>query len=204
MNQELNDLKQIRNMMERNSRFISLSGMSGVFAGICALVGAYTANGIIKNFHSEHIYSVEYYHAFLLKLSALALVVLISALLGALFFTYKKTKKQGTKMWTPVSKRILVNMGIPLLAGGVFSIALLVNGSIMFVAPTLLIFYGIACIHSSTQTLEEVFFLGLTLLILGLISLFFLGHGLIFWTIGFGLCHVLYGAWMYFKYDRVK
>src|SRR5881398_1011059 len=47
--QHLDTLKDIKRMMERSSRFISLSGLSGIAAGVCALVGAWLANNVIHN-----------------------------------------------------------------------------------------------------------------------------------------------------------
>ena len=43
------DLQAIREIMERSSKFLSLSGLSGIFAGVCALIGAAIAWFIILN-----------------------------------------------------------------------------------------------------------------------------------------------------------
>ena len=45
--QPLEELQHIKRMMERSSRFISLSGLSGIAAGICAIAGAWFANDVI-------------------------------------------------------------------------------------------------------------------------------------------------------------
>ena len=45
LSSELHDIKQ---MMERSSRFISLSGLSGIAAGVCALVGAWFAGDVVN------------------------------------------------------------------------------------------------------------------------------------------------------------
>ena len=42
--EQLQNLAEIRSLMERSSRFISLSGLSGVGAGVCALVGSAAAH----------------------------------------------------------------------------------------------------------------------------------------------------------------
>jgi len=49
----LKDISDIKNLMNRSSRFISLSGLSGILAGVYALIGAYLANGIITKIQME-------------------------------------------------------------------------------------------------------------------------------------------------------
>ena len=84
----------------------------------------------------------------------------------------------------------------------IFCLALLRWDLPALVAPSTLVFYGLALVNGSKHTLRDVEFLGLTEIALGLAGLFYLGNGLELWTTGFGLLHIVYGAWMYFKYER--
>ena len=91
---------------------------------------------------------------------------------------------------------------IPLTAGGIFIVILLMRGFYDIVAPASLLFYGLALINASKYTLSDVRYLGMCEVVLGLMAAFFAGYGLIFWAMGFGVLHVFYGVSMYIKYER--
>jgi hypothetical protein len=195
----LKDIQDIKSMMAQSSQFISLSGLSGILAGIYALVGAYFANYFIEN---EQSYYITLESATFKYILLIALTVLVLSIVTAYALTIRKAKKMNEKVWNPTSKRLLVNFCIPLVTGGIFSILLLKNGSYGLIAPITLIFYGLACVNASKYTLRDVRYLGLTQIILGLIATEFSGYGLYFWVIGFGICHIVYGSLMHYKYDR--
>jgi len=100
--------------------------------------------------------------------------------------------------------KTLYHLGLPLLTGGVFSLVFLLRGNIEMVASSTLIFYGLALVNVSKFTYPEIHYLGITEIILGLLAAIFLFKGILFWTIGFGLCHIIYGLVMYLKYDFRK
>jgi hypothetical protein len=198
----LENLQEIRSIMERSTRFLSLSGLSGIMAGASALVGSALAYFRIKQFYS--LSSPDYDAVINLETDLLAIAgaVLIFALGFAYFFTARNAKKRGEVVWNKTAKKLLLNLFIPLFAGGMISLVLLRNGHIGYIAPITLVFYGLACINASHQTVSDIFYLGLTNVILGLVALFFIGQGLFFWTLGFGVTHIIYGSLMYFKYDK--
>ncbi|MRX38662.1 hypothetical protein GJU43_05205 [Flavobacterium sp. LC2016-23] len=196
------DLSHIRSMMERSSRFISLSGLSGVFAGLSALIGGlyvyqlFKVNGV-EYFDGEHkLYSVN----LVSELIYIGIVILVCAFTFGIFFTLRKSKKYNLPVWTTATKNMLFNLAVPLLAGGIFCLALIYHGIYVLVAPATLIFYGLALVNAEKYTFSDVKYLGFCELILGFISLFFLGYGLIFWILGFGVLHILYGLIMFKKY----
>lgn len=192
--ESLKTLREIHSIMDRSARFISLSGWSGVWAGSVALVGAYIAHGWVVA--QRHAYYSDG------QFVALALGVLVVAIIGGYFFTARKAKQHGQTVWNTASRQMLTNMAIPLAAGGVFSFALLLNGEEMFIAPAFLTFYGLSLINGGRYTLSEIKYLGYLELILGATNLFFLGYGLLFWIVGFGILHILYGVFMWNKYDN--
>jgi predicted lysophospholipase L1 biosynthesis ABC-type transport system permease subunit len=55
MNQHLEDIAEIRAMMERSTRFLSLSGLSGVFAGTFGLIASGLAYFRISRIITEAI-----------------------------------------------------------------------------------------------------------------------------------------------------
>lgn len=195
----LKDISEIRSIMERSSRFISLSGLSGVIAGIYALAGAYVAQLILRNYHSGQ-YSSQ--HDALVYLLLDAALVLILAISTGIFLTTQRAKKQGLKIWDMTAKRLLINLMIPLVTGGLFIIVLLIRGYMEIIAPAMLIFYGLSLVNASKYTFSDVRYLGIAELVLGLVSAVMIGHGLLFWTIGFSILHIVYGILMYYKYER--
>ncbi|MDN5200441.1 hypothetical protein QQ008_03690 [Fulvivirgaceae bacterium BMA10] len=201
----LNDISEIRSMMERSSRFISLSGLSGVFAGIYALIGAHIANDIMNPVNYDITEKLKTLTTSNLKLLMLDVtIVLVLAIATGIFFTVRRAKKANQKIWDRTVQRLLINLFIPLAAGGLFCLTMIFRGVIGFVAPATLIFYGLALINASRYTVSDIRSLGLAEIALGLIAASFPGYGLIFWAIGFGILHILYGAIMYFKYERIS
>ena len=196
------DLSHIRSMMERSSRFISLSGLSGVFAGLAAIAGAiyvyfaFQREGIDYFAGQRNIFSASLVN----ELIVTGTVILLVAILSGYFFTASKSRKKGLKIWDATTKRLLITFAVPLLAGGVFCLALLYHHLFVFIAPATLIFYGLALVSAERYTLPDVKYLGYCQIALGLLSLFFLGWGLVTWTIGFGVLHVIYGLIMHKKY----
>ena len=196
------DLSHIRSMMERSSRFISLSGLSGVFAGLSALIGGlyvyqlFKINGL-DYFDGEHkLYSVD----LVSELVVIALIILFFALTFGIYFTIRKSRKYNLPIWTSATKKMLFNLAVPLLVGGVFCLALLYHQIYVLIAPATLLFYGLALINAEKYTFSDIKYLGFCELLLGCISLFFLGYGLVFWIIGFGILHILYGLIVFRKY----
>ncbi|PKB18084.1 hypothetical protein [Flavobacterium sp. 5] len=197
----LQDISDIKNMMNKSSQFISLSGLAGIMAGVYALIGAYIGHELIhNNYDSNHIITLESTTFKLIVLTAL--IVLVLSLGTAFLLTISKAKREGETVWNSASKRLLTNFMIPLVTGGIFGLLLLRNGSYGLIAPVTLIFYGLSCVNASKYTLRDVRYLGITVIILGLLATEFSGYALEFWALGFGVCHIIYGSMMYFKYDR--
>jgi hypothetical protein len=201
------ELKTIRKIMEESSRFLSLSGLSGVFAGIFAIAGACIAWFLILNngsiHYDEYFRSLSARETIVLRwqLIADALTVLILSVIFSLWFSARNARRAGKRLWTPVSKRLIINMLIPLASGGLFVIILLIQNHLQLIVPGLLIFYGLALVNAGKFTYGEVFYLGLLEILTGFASAFFPGLGIIFWAFGFGILHIAYGLFMYRKYE---
>lgn len=204
----LAQLTEIRAIMERSSRFISLSGLSGVGAGVVALIGSgvghwylkgeYGAQGflrLLESTESERILVLPY-------LLLLAGGMIVAALAVAAFFTFRRARKAGQPLWSTLGRRLALSLMIPLVAGGLFCIALFLRGAVSLVVPGLLLFYGLALLNASKYTLDEIRWLGLTQIALGLITILLPGAGLLFFALGFGLGHIGYGLLMYNRYER--
>ena len=203
----LQDIAAIKTMMSRSSRFMSISGLSGILAGIYALVGAALAYVHLTSYtHSGYqgydLISDDLRSTLFFNLLEIALVVLAAALVTGAILTYRKAKKLNEDIWNPVSKRLLANFAVPLITGGLFCLVLLQYDIVGLVAPATLIFYGLALINASKFTVGDIKYLGLANVLIGLVATQFVGYGLYFWALGFGVFHIIYGAIMYRKYDR--
>lgn len=204
------ELAHIRGLMERSTRFLSLSGLSGVVAGVIALGGAALARYHIHEALAPGADTLTYDlqrgpgHLADLRLTLVmdAALVLFLALLGAFWFTWRRSRSTGQHLLDGSARRLLVNLMIPLSAGGLFCLALLFHGLPGLVAPATLVFYGLALLNASKYTLEEIRWLALSELVLGVVALFWLEAALLFWAIGFGVLHIFYGGTMYLRYER--
>ena len=197
------DLAHIRQMMEKSSRFISLSGLSGVFAGVVALVGAAYAFFVMQNAGINYFDGNRnnFTSNIKIELTIIAIVILMVAIILGYIFTAKKSKRKNLPMWDATSQRLLVTFAIPLIVGGLFCLALLYHNLFVLIAPTTLVFYGLALVSAERYTLSDIKYLGYCEIALGIASLFFLGWGFLFWVIGFGVLHIVYGIIMHKKYQ---
>ncbi|HVS91035.1 MAG TPA: hypothetical protein VHE59_03320 [Mucilaginibacter sp.] len=212
-----NELASIRSIMERSSKFISLSGLSGILAGVYALIGAgiayklmddlnqsegLTINGYRQMSQLEHRrFSIDY-STLVIQLLIIATLILIASVITAIILSKRQAKKKGQSMWGAVSRQLMFHMAVPLITGGILILILLLHGHYGIVSAVSLIFYGLALFGSGTFTFGEVKYLGICEIILGLIAACLPGHGLLFWALGFGVLHIIYGARIYFKYDK--
>ena len=211
--ESLEALQDIKRIMERSSRFISLSGWSGIAAGLCALVGAWLAVGRMSVYkmtdrltdtgsYRSHTYRSEFRSELEYQLLYIAAGVLAAAVVLAFLFTYIRSKKNNLPIWNKTAKRLLWNTLAPLVVGSIVILKLADTGYYLLVAPLCLVFYGLALVNGSKYTLGEVKYLGYGQILLGLVNLWIPGYGLIFWAAGFGGLHILYGIIMWWKYER--
>ena len=196
----LETLQDIRKMMEKSSRFISLSGWSGVSAGIFGLIGAWCANSILEkagtNTRTQAADGVGE------QLILLAILVFFCAFTSAFLFTWTRSRRNGFAIWSASARRLLWNTMLPMLVGGLLILRMIGDEYYTLIAPAALLFYGLALVNGSKYTLGEIRYVGYLEILLGVICLAVPDHGLIFWTIGFGVVHILYGIMMWWKYER--
>ncbi|MDB5222508.1 MAG: hypothetical protein JWN83_1175 [Chitinophagaceae bacterium] len=201
--QSLQELQQIKKMMERSSKFSSLSGLSGIAAGVCALVGIWLVVQTIAKWKQDHLKNIYAPEDELAKqLLVIAIVTFMAAAIFSFIFIFLRCKKLGIPVLGRSARRVIINIAIPLFAGALFIFRLSTLGTYELIAPACLIFYGIALVNASKYTLDEIRYMGLTELVIGIINLWILGYGLIFWGIGFGLVHIIYGVIIWWKYER--
>lgn len=196
-------IKEIRAMMEKSSRYLSFSGTSVILIGLYALAGAFAGLNVMSSVkHIPGEYLTPSWIAIAPKLILIAASVLALALGTIVFFSIRKAKKTQQSFLSKPAIRTFLNFFLPLVTGGIFCIALIVNGNVGIIAPAMLIFYGLSLINASKYTYDNIFWLGCAELFLGLVCAFFPGKGLLFWSIGFGILHIIYGIYFYFRIER--
>ncbi len=207
--EQLEALREIRSMMEKSSRFLSLSGLSGIIAGVAALVGVTAAYWFLD----LSLFDPGYYQlavsedgtlngAFFKFFSITFSLVLMVALLGAAGMSVKRAKTEGRPVWDAVARRMLLNLLIPLVTGGLFCLILLYQHHFALIVPATLIFYGLALVNASKYTLSDIRSLGIVQIAIGLLAAVYVDYALLYWAFGFGLLHIVYGVAMYNKYEK--
>ncbi len=188
----LGQLAEIRRIMEKSTRFMSLSGFSGIIIGTYALVATWLTGQAINRQGSNAVWEIV----------AIGVVLLVISLATALYLTFRRSRKIKQAFWGPGSKQLFPALLIPLVTGGMFTIILVLRDLCGLVAPALLIFYGLSLTGASRFSHPELLYMGILIIVLGLLAAWLPQHGLIIWAAGFGVVHIIYGAWMYLKYER--
>lgn len=216
-NNPIEDLQEIRKLMEGSTKFLSLSGLSGIFAGLTALAGA--AFVWIKIDHFNKMFMSYYVTGtanraasnLLITLIITALVILVVAVSFGFLFTWLKAKRQKEKLATPLSFRLLGSLMLPLAFGGTFVLIEAYHGYYELIGPSTLIFYGLALLNAAKYVHIDIKYLAISEMLLGLLCFYNLDFSLdswkqtlIYWSIGFGVLHIFYGTMMYFRYEYKK
>ncbi len=196
----IQDIAEVHSMMERSSKFLSLSGMAGVMAGIYALAGALGAYKIL--YTGSDLVNYDNVFTDFARLLLLGASVLVLSVSTCIFLSWRKAKRKGEKIWNSTARRVVINMAVPLVTGGILILILVTKGLLSLAAPFTLLFYGLALYNTSKFTYREVRSLGIIEIILGLLSVYFVEYSIVFWAIGFGLIHIVYGIYIHYRYER--
>lgn len=192
----LASVNEIKELMERSSKFISLSGIASILAGIYALIGAYVVKYVLTS-DMETSARREF-------MIIAAFLVLSASAVTACLLSYYKSKKIRQKFFSRLTYRTLWNFSLPMLTGGILVISILVHGYYDILSTTMLLVYGLTLVNVSKFTYSSIAWLGYAFICLGIVDCFWDGHGLLFWTLGFGGFHILYGILFYSHYERRK
>ena len=186
----LESVNEIKELMEKSSKFISISGLAAIMAGVYALAGTYIATCLVTP------------DTTLIVALKLMIMVAILVLVTAGILSYNKSKKLRQKFFSKLTYRALWNFSLPMLTGGALCISLLLHGYYDILSSVMLLFYGLTLVNVSKFTYANIAWLGYAFICLGVIDSFWEGHALLFWTIGFGGFHILYGILFYLHYER--
>ena len=191
MNQEqeqLQALQGIKQLMERSSKFSSISGIAGVVVGVLATL----VFACITYFNITNV----------TDLAVVFTITLVVSLITGVFFSAKKAKKRNEKVWDSTAKRFLLNFFMPLVVGGVMCLLFTYHHLFQFIPSFMLVFYGMALLNASKFSIDTIWYLAVLELLIGIAAAFFVDAGLWFWMIGFGILHIVYGFFIYYKYEQ--
>lgn len=192
----LQDIADMRRMMERSTRFLSLSGLSGILIGIYALAGTWAASSLMA-YKPEGTTGSDVVSVLLLGLGILVLSAMTVAFLSA-----RKARKEGETFWNPASMKLLMHLAVPILAGGILMLIMVRQEQTQLIAPLSLLFYGLALFSAGHFTYAELRSLGMMEMALGLLSAAFPQYAVWCWALGFGVLHILYGLYTHYRYER--
>jgi hypothetical protein len=200
----IEQISHIHQILAQRTKFNALSGLSGILAGVYALIGSAIAARII--YRSDTLLYNDFKSGVgsdgIVALWIVAFVVLIASIGTGLYFSYKKAKANGELLFNQAGKKVIKEFALFMVTAGIILIILYSKGYLYLLSPMCLIMYGLAHIHIASFINSEVRSLGLAILMIGLVSLLFPGYGLVAWTLGFGVMHIVYGFLMWYKYER--
>lgn len=207
--EHLESIREIRSLMERSTRYLSLSGMAGVIVGFIAMCGA----AILLTYLEITVGNPVSFSAMAgdggpyadkIKESILIMAALVFSLSmlveGA--FAVRIARKMGLPLWDATARRMLTALFIPIIGGGIYCLSLLRSGQLDNLAAASLIFYGLGLVNAGKYAVADVGRLGMAVLISGLLASFFPTMGIYFWAFGFGILHIIYGVFIHFKHQR--
>lgn len=199
-NQYTDDLAHIRSMMERSSRFLSLSGWAGILPGIFALAGLAMAVWFISQAQQFWWYgdAPASNSPLAFQLIATAMIVLGLSIFSSWYTCMRKARNENQATWTPAIRNMLLHFAIPLAAGAIILGWIYLKAEWGLLAPVMLSFYGLALVQVSQFTLRSVFWLGIIEITLSIPS-GIPGWGIPMLAIGFGVAHIVYGIMMFNK-----
>lgn len=200
------EISHIKALMDRSTKFIPLSGLSGIMAGIYACIGSVWA-GILLRQNDISITAfgkgnTQVSDTLIMQIYFIGLGVLFLSVSTAIWLTIRKLSRRGENFTNSGRKELIERMAVPLFTGGLLLNIFLLQGEFYYLASTSLVFYGLALVAGSYYIISLVKYLGISEIILGLVAALFPAYGLVCWIAGFGLLHILYGSILYYKYER--
>lgn len=195
-NQHLDHLQEIKKLMEKSSKSGSLSGIAGIIIGILAISGVSLTYYFLDKSPFEPGYFLIEREKFDVLVLIAFIVLFLSLVTGAVMAVKKDT-------WNDLAtKKLLFNLFIPLIVGGIYSITLYYQGLFGWIAPVTMIFYGLGLFSAGKFSMPEIQFLGIIFSALGLFATFLIDYGLLIWGFGFGFLHLIFGIIIYLKYEK--
>lgn len=200
-NRAADELKAIRELMERPVRYSTMSGLSGVLAGLASLAG------VFADLYVSGRYADRPAEAVRINMGIWA-GVFLAAFAAATVPTRLRERKRGMPFWSRIKKQILLTI-LPPFVGGVGLTAAIVcrwwigDGPNMWgLIPAIwMLFYGLALWQVGLFSPAEIRVLAVAFLLAGLAAAA-LFHTYPYWAMGltFGGFHIVYGVVVWIRH----
>lgn len=182
----LDNLRYIRETMERSTHFTAVPGYGGILMGITAIAAAYIASIQVDFRAWQMTWLVE---------AGLAFVI-------GLFAMWQKSKIAKTPLMTAPAKKFALGFIPPLICGAVLTFALLRLGTDKdMIVGVWLLLYGAAVVCGGMSSVKAVSIMGWIFMLLGTAA-FFVPAMYSDWlmALSFGLLHIIFGVIIAKKY----
>jgi len=175
------DLRFIRDTMERTAAFTAVSGWGQVFLGLTALAAAWLAAQQISNFAWLRVWLAE---------------GLLAVAVGLLSCTWKANRR-GLPLFSGPARKVALGLAPPLVAGAFLTFLLFRAGLQSALPATWLLLYGAGIMAGGSFSVPAIPVMGLCFMLLG--GLAVLGPASLgnwFLAAGFGLIHIVFGLFI--------
>ena len=178
------NLRVIRQVMERSTKYSTLSGLSGVLVGTVAVLG------VLATAHVGNVYAHP------LRLAVIWLVVLAAAVAIDFGRNKRRAAQVGKRVVSPLGAHILVAALPAFFAGAVLTAFLVLHHLLASLWGVWMLCYGLAICAVGLFSVRPVSFLGAAFVLAGALTLFLQGpYHLYMMALTFGGFHIAYGLW---------
>lgn len=175
----IDNLKFIRETMERSTSFTAVPGYGGILMGVTAVVAAYIASTQEYLVESLMTWFVEACLAFAIGLLAM----------------WQKSKIAGQSLFSAPSKKFALSFIPPLVAGVVAVLGLWKYGHYYQMAPICMVSYGAAVACGGAFSVRVIPVMGWCFMLLGAIAFALpVSYGSLMMGLSFGGLHIIFGA----------
>jgi hypothetical protein len=179
------NLRFIRETMERAGAFTAVPGWGGVAMGITAVGAAVIASRQPSFWAWLATWGVE---------AAIAVAI-------ATWSTFTKLRASGASLLSGPGRRFVYSFAPPLLVGALLTVVLVPMGLVGVISAIWLLMYGTGVTTGGAFSIRVVPLMGLCFIVLGAVALFSpASWGDLFLGIGFGGFHIIFGAVIARKY----
>lgn len=181
----MENLKFIRQTMERATAYTGVSGIGQVIVGLTALIASWAAAQQTEASHWIFIWVSE---------------AVVSLVISSLMMV-KKSRHLQLPLWSETARRYLLGFTPPMLAGALLTTVLYQHSLFEMIPGVWLLLYGTAIIAGGTYSVQVVPVMGFSFMLLGVFALLgptLWGNALM--ALGFGGLHMLFGLWIARRY----
>ena len=174
----MDNLRFIRETMERSASFTAVSGWAGVAMGVVALGAAAVAR------LQEAPWA---WLAVWLAAASLSAAVAVGGMA-------MKSRSVGTPLFSGPGRKFASSFAPPIAVGGALTLALFGAGQTALLPGTWLLLYGAAVVTGGAHSVRIVPLMGVMFMATGAVALALPGWGDVFMAVGFGLLHLVFGV----------